>query len=1141
MRFVDSMVIPDITRRAASDDKPRVLLGTDSRKHVIHVTDPEANELAYFQTIDASNTTQMNASESRIYGTKLINARGFRHHMIPNCAVTSTGSTESNVPVASVRGSISDFPNVSEYFSNQFVGGGYSEFPMLTQFHLASRMKPYMLDPKLSYCADPDCLVCCSSWKEYSSMLYDALVSFYNCPVHRGDLGNHYVEVDGSLLSRTMFDSDNEEFASNHTVRGSSDPVQFPEECKCAYRITSITILGGFSTTDPLDAALLGRVTATNTLTYVTPHSSLDPSTGKPEGYMEDGIFANLTNDIIRTNYAATDGMHVTIRFFHPQPQLFFWITDAGIVNDANSIIIESVEEHASNVTDSNVPPRIGNQFPFVPSHVRCPSSIAVPNTSAFSETPEFSETPAFYGVPIAVSELRGSIGFLYSDSFRGDISPTDRYAIRISGASDTTGEEEYSSTPSNASSRRFTLVHSLATTLGRFSYTVFVSRYRQYVLETPGSMYEANLLNQTPRVFGPENGRITSHSFSLSDFRNGSWNAFEDMLLDVTLGMRELRSIAAFGRVIANQTYEQDMPLQWLGRAFSAHPVLKMAISEYTRERLMNNYRWIMSTGRDEHHVGNYVLEWPDPNTPYIRRIGVSTTCGIAGRVTNNSGPRGLFGAGGVFRPGGGDPVSSRYFSTEYHAGARDTESVSVTSHRVNCVCSICLQLSVTCACNSCIDAYGMYSDDVRFMNPSFPGVLILVAYGRICWEVGAFSQYHSTDEGPEDWVRDNNIHHDLLINAQLGVRRIASSVPLAHTWNEDDRRMRGLPSVVTSEWPGVSSDMRGHTIRTSNGSFLVTGVRRTPNRYEPDYSSSEECSNRSDCQCSDCQTQDSEDEEYEDEYEDEYDGSDDEEDRKSLARNLSYYSFKPHPIFHRRTMSRGDIPSQTIVFGTENELDVTRAVNFERIGNLILPDHLTRSRGDSKDNWTVSDFSYFKSDGSLNSRSGFEWVTHPGTVAFWRTLGIEILEHIANEIGCIEEGGNRYGQHIHISRRHLDGNIIEKLWSYFSADNEEKNLCFTGRKATSYCQLPRDKKRVNYSTRGIVNLGNSNTVEIRAFLGTKDMKTVVGRIEFLGYLITWLRDFTDDYEYLEYDANDFKTWLADYAPKSYAAALIQ
>lgn len=223
----------------------------------------------------------------------------------------------------------------------------------------------------------------------------------------------------------------------------------------------------------------------------------------------------------------------------------------------------------------------------------------------------------------------------------------------------------------------------------------------------------------------------------------------------------------------------------------------------------------------------------------------------------------------------------------------------------------------------------------------------------------------------------------------------------------------------------------------------------------------------------------------------------NDHDDDRGSTSSRIYSYTYKPLPEFH------GYGP---MFFGLEIETE--RADSSVRVGDMAerVADLL-------------GSVAYLKHDGSLEE--GFEIVTHPGSLDYWRSS-----DRLRDALAALQSDGWRSwntstcGLHVHVSRAAFTSRAHLFAFALFFYRNRDQVARFSGRRAaaldrwaslndhaigsTSYYRLI---DKVNGSECGVrytaVNLANRDTVEIRVFRGTLDHTSVMGAIELLAALV--------------------------------------
>lgn len=171
------------------------------------------------------------------------------------------------------------------------------------------------------------------------------------------------------------------------------------------------------------------------------------------------------------------------------------------------------------------------------------------------------------------------------------------------------------------------------------------------------------------------------------------------------------------------------------------------------------------------------------------------------------------------------------------------------------------------------------------------------------------------------------------------------------------------------------------------------------------------------------------------------------------------------------------------------------------------------------------------FECDGSLNY--GFEIISQPMTMNYIYEHKEDfkaILEYL-NDRGYQSHNGGRCGLHVHISKKAfgetnsdvLDKNIKKLL--LFTETYKNELITFSRRQDFHYCEFISSKVKSNYDNMNkdiyyksgevlkdlnkrinryqVVNLENSNTIELRVFRGTLKFETFMATLEFVNSLV--------------------------------------
>jgi hypothetical protein len=207
-----------------------------------------------------------------------------------------------------------------------------------------------------------------------------------------------------------------------------------------------------------------------------------------------------------------------------------------------------------------------------------------------------------------------------------------------------------------------------------------------------------------------------------------------------------------------------------------------------------------------------------------------------------------------------------------------------------------------------------------------------------------------------------------------------------------------------------------------------------------------------------------------------------------------IKNYSYKPEPDFYGVNsegksviVARGRVTDRTLYMGFELEVEA-RDNHYPS----ELASHVEMSWGDA---------AYFKEDGSLYR--GVEIVTHPHTLAAFKTLDWSVLPQIAG-MGARSWDTDSCGFHVHLSRSAFKG--VRHLWLFgqFFAQNGDQIVAIAGRNG-SYGRLDEDFKReVGRMAKGrhgerynAINFQNSHTIEVRVFKGSLKVERVHAYLE--------------------------------------------
>lgn len=233
--------------------------------------------------------------------------------------------------------------------------------------------------------------------------------------------------------------------------------------------------------------------------------------------------------------------------------------------------------------------------------------------------------------------------------------------------------------------------------------------------------------------------------------------------------------------------------------------------------------------------------------------------------------------------------------------------------------------------------------------------------------------------------------------------------------------------------------------------------------------------------------------------------DDDDDDDDNCDMdSATINNYSYRPSMKFHKINFENENAPFLGIELEVERKN--SKGLKHKYMAGMISHEH-----------W------YFKTDGSLTD--GFEIVTHPMTFNY-----IKRHENVFNESlkKLVENGYNSYdantcGMHIHISKKSFNTWHLYRFLKFF-VENKEFIASISQRKIEKlkkWANIEDDndtsliykakKKEGNSSRYVAVNLGNSQTIEIRIFRGTLNSNSFMKNIEFAHSLFMYTKENKD------------------------------
>lgn len=221
-----------------------------------------------------------------------------------------------------------------------------------------------------------------------------------------------------------------------------------------------------------------------------------------------------------------------------------------------------------------------------------------------------------------------------------------------------------------------------------------------------------------------------------------------------------------------------------------------------------------------------------------------------------------------------------------------------------------------------------------------------------------------------------------------------------------------------------------------------------------------------------------------------------------------INGYYYKPTPIFYGNS-------DKNLFTGIELEIENKGNCDKQDIANYVIN--------------KLNDVVYCKTDGSLSN--GFEIVSHPFTLDFLKTnrnIVKKTMQYLIDNDFRSDET-RTCGLHVHVSRKALGNSKeiqdenIKKLFLFFETYKTE--ICkISRRNGNNYAYFMSDnidqenkKKKYeclsleyikkyndnNHDRYKVINLCNSNTIEIRIFKGTLNFNTFMATLEFINNLI--------------------------------------
>lgn len=231
-------------------------------------------------------------------------------------------------------------------------------------------------------------------------------------------------------------------------------------------------------------------------------------------------------------------------------------------------------------------------------------------------------------------------------------------------------------------------------------------------------------------------------------------------------------------------------------------------------------------------------------------------------------------------------------------------------------------------------------------------------------------------------------------------------------------------------------------------------------------------------------------------------------EEERRRQAEGCLYeYSYKPYPMFYTTNgvfnegQFHADPLARTAPFmGLELEMESRGA----SIADAVL---------EIQSN--LGAIVYCKHDGSLDD--GLEMVTHPFLLEYMQRTDLSVLTRLKRR-GWRSWNTDTCGMHVHVNRGTFTGQAHLYRFAQLVYKNESTCKAFAGRES-SYASfydghtpgyIAKVVKGQQFSSRGAVNMQNSDTVEVRIFKGSLKPQRVLANLEFVHSAVEYTRTLT-------------------------------
>lgn len=234
-----------------------------------------------------------------------------------------------------------------------------------------------------------------------------------------------------------------------------------------------------------------------------------------------------------------------------------------------------------------------------------------------------------------------------------------------------------------------------------------------------------------------------------------------------------------------------------------------------------------------------------------------------------------------------------------------------------------------------------------------------------------------------------------------------------------------------------------------------------------------------------------------------------------REAGREIINYTFKPKPIF-RHTVELKHKQKGIPFLGFELELTMEEG-SGRKATALSLIDYMIKNQ--------MEDLIYFKSDSSIPH--GFEIVSHPSTLSYWKKVDLRGFLDKAKELGMVEH--DSCGLHVHVSKDALSKKEWWVVMSFLSKTaNKILKLSRRDKSKTSYCKWTSntnsgvmaalvegkgifDKMPPQNSDRtAAVNFQPEKSVEFRLFKSTSSVDELYASLGLVEAIIMFARKYS-------------------------------